>query len=89
LIAERSPEIDRDLLWETISQKGLPVFTSEQYRAKAAEYAELAKTARDPEEVREFQRLERSFVTLADNKQWVVDNHDQTLHAMEHIEQAT
>jgi hypothetical protein len=64
------------------------VFTSKQYRAKAAEYAELAKTARDPDEVREFQRLERSFVTLADNKQWVVDNHDQTLHAMEHNEQA-
>jgi hypothetical protein len=59
------------------------VFTSEQYRAKAAEYAQLVKTARGPDEVREFQRLEQSFSTLADNEQWVVDNQNRTLHAAE------
>jgi hypothetical protein len=59
------------------------VSTSEQYRAKAAEYAQLAKTALGPDEVREFQRLERSFSALADNEQWVADNQNQTLHSTE------
>lgn len=59
----------------------LAMFTSEQYRAKAAEYIELAKTANTPNEVREFEKLEQSFTELADNEQWVTDHHDQTLHA--------
>ena len=60
------------------------MFTLEQYRAKAAEYSTLAKTANATNEVREFQNLERSFTELADNQQWVEDNHDRTLHAAEH-----
>jgi hypothetical protein len=40
------------------------MFTSEQYRAKASEYAKLAGIANGPNEVREFQRLERSFTQL-------------------------
>ena len=62
------------------------MFTSQQYRAKAAEYTALVKTADNPEDVREFQRLERSFTMLADNEQWVADNREQTLHAGEHRE---
>jgi hypothetical protein len=31
--------------------------------------------------VREYQRLERSFTELADNAQWMIDNHDKSLHA--------
>jgi hypothetical protein len=50
--------------------------TPEQYREKAAEYAELAKQAHAPNEVREFQTHERSFTILADNEQWLADNHD-------------
>ena len=34
------------------------MFTSEQYRAKASEYAKLAGIANGPNEVREFQRLQ-------------------------------
>jgi hypothetical protein len=59
------------------------MFTSEQYRAKAAEYAELMKTASSADEVGEFHKLEQSFTELADNEQWVTDHHDQTLHAAE------
>jgi len=59
------------------------MFTSEQYRVKAAEYAKLVKTANSPDKVREFQKLERSFTELADNGQWVIDNYNQTLHATE------
>ncbi len=57
------------------------MFAPERYRAKAAEYRELAKTASGPEEAREFQQRERSFTVLADNEQWLADHHDQTVHA--------
>jgi hypothetical protein len=49
------------------------MFTAEQYRAKAIEYSKLVRTANGPNEVREFQRLERSFSELADNAQWMTD----------------
>jgi len=43
-------------------------------RTKALEYAELAKTAADPNERREFQRLESSLSAMADNEEWLKDN---------------
>jgi hypothetical protein len=59
------------------------MFTPKQYRAKAAEYAELVKTASNPNELREYQDLERSFTVLAENEQWMRDNYDKTVHATE------
>jgi hypothetical protein len=61
------------------------MFTPKQYRAKAAEYAELVKTASNPNELREYQDLERSFTVLAQNEQWMRDNFDKTVHATELI----
>ena len=55
------------------------MFTPKHYRSKAAEYTDLAKAASNPSEVREFQALERSFNVLADNEQWLADNHDKTV----------
>ena len=55
----------------------------ELYRAKAAEYAELAKTANSPDDAREFQPREHSFTVLADNEQWLADHRDQTVHAID------
>src|SRR5258708_13614397 len=52
------------------------MFTPEQYREKADEYSELAKQANAPNEVREFQKREQSLTMLADNEQWLADNHD-------------
>lgn len=60
------------------------MFTPKQYREKANEYAELANTANSPNEMREYQNLGRSFSVLADNEQWLADNHDQTVHATVH-----
>jgi hypothetical protein len=57
------------------------MFTPEYFRAKAAEYKELAKSAHDQDDAREFARRARSFVVLADNEQWLADHHAQTLHA--------
>jgi hypothetical protein len=62
-------------------QKGLPMFTVKQYRAKAIEYSNLTRSANGPNEVCEYQRLERSFTELADNAQWVTDNHDKMIPA--------
>ena len=57
------------------------MFTSKQYRAKANEYFELAKKTQRPNELREFQDLERRFTELADNAQWVADNHNKIVQA--------
>lgn len=57
------------------------MFTPEQYRAKAREYAEWAKATISPKEAREFKMLEQTFTTLADNEQWLAENHDKTVHA--------
>ena len=50
------------------------MFTAKQYRAKAGEYTELLKAASLPAEIREFRRLERSYLTLAENEEWMADN---------------
>ena len=54
------------------------MFTAKQYRAKAAEYTELLKAASLPAEIREFRRLERSYLTLAENEEWMADNLEKT-----------
>jgi hypothetical protein len=61
------------------------VFTPEQFRTKSAEYSRLVKTANSPSEAREFQELEWSFAALADNAQWLRDNHDKTVHPRQHL----
>ena len=53
------------------------MFTAKQYRAKAAEYTELLKTTSLPAEIREFRKLEQSYLTLADNEEWMADNRDK------------
>jgi hypothetical protein len=55
------------------------MFTAEQYRGKAIEYSNLMMIAQCPDDVREYQRLERTFNELADNAQWLSDNHDKTI----------
>ena len=56
------------------------MFTPEQYRAKAREYADWAKATISPKEAHEFRMLEQTFTTLADNEQWLAENHDKTVH---------
>ena len=55
------------------------MYNPKQYRDKAAEYSMRAKAADGASESREFGQLEKSFTTLADNEQWLSDNHDKTL----------
>lgn len=60
------------------------MFSVNKFRAKAAEYNELMKTANNQSEIRELQKLENSFISLADNEQWLADHHHQTVqpHAL-------
>ena len=58
--------------------------TADQYRAQASEYAKLVGIANGPNELQEFQRLERSFTELADNAQWVTENRGKMVQATEH-----
>ena len=53
------------------------MFTAKQYRAKAAEYTELLKAASLPAETREFRKLEQSYLTLAENEEWMADNREK------------
>jgi len=55
------------------------MFNSKQYRDKAAEYSERSKEASEPNETNEFKQLEKSFTALADNEQWLSDNHQKTV----------
>jgi len=53
------------------------MFTAKQYRVKAAEYTELLKTTSLPAEIREFRKLEQSYLTLAENEEWMADNREK------------
>jgi hypothetical protein len=57
------------------------MFTTQQYRTKAAEYTDLVRTAGNPAEALEFLTLERSFTALADNAQWRADNQGKIVHS--------
>ena len=57
------------------------MFTTKRYRAKAVEYGELVKASIDPNQRRDFQKIEQSFSVLADNEQWLANNYQNTLHA--------
>jgi hypothetical protein len=64
------------------------MFSSQQYRARAAEYVELGKKSEAASEVREFEVLERSFTALADNEEWMEDNYRSMVHASDPAEVA-
>jgi len=57
------------------------MFTADQFRAKAAECAELTKTTDVPSEIREFQRSKQSFDDLAQNEDWLANNFDKMIRS--------
>ena len=59
------------------------MFTAGQFRTKAAEYtAQIDKTA-VPSELREFRRLEQSFLALAQNEDWLANNLDKIIRSQD------
>jgi len=59
------------------------MFKSQQYRAKAAEYGELAKNSTGPGEGRKFEELQDRLASLADNEQELADNYNNAAHVAE------
>jgi hypothetical protein len=57
------------------------MFTPERYREKASEYGSLVKTVAHPDLKRELQERKKSFIALANNEQWLADNHQNTIRA--------
>ena len=55
------------------------MFTAQQYRSKAAEYAGLLETAGSPAEISEYRDLQQSYTTLADNLDWLAANTGKTV----------
>jgi len=60
------------------------MFTPGEFRKKARGYGDLVKTAIALDQKREFEVLEQSFTQLANNEQWLADNHGKTVGAAEH-----
>jgi hypothetical protein len=58
-------------------RKVMPMFTAEQYRAKAAECMGALDNPRSPSEAKEYRRLEQTYRALADNEEWLVRNADK------------
>jgi hypothetical protein len=59
------------------------MFTTKQYRAKAAEYDALSKESNDPGQIRKYQDSSDSFSSLADNEEWLSDNFNKTLERLD------
>src|SRR5260370_34614950 len=54
------------------------MFTPKQYRAKVAQYTQLLNTTISPAETREFRKLQQSYITLAENDEWLAENREKT-----------
>jgi hypothetical protein len=84
---QRSKDLSKQVAAQAAEVRASEAFrsmcTAKQYRATATQYKERADRATAPDEKREYQDLERSFSTLADNEQWLSSNHDKTVHARE------
>jgi len=55
--------------------------TSQQYRSKALESAQLARQSKSLREIKEFVQAERSYTALAENEEWLAANTDKLVPA--------
>jgi len=59
------------------------MFKPTQYRAKATEYGNLAKSSIGSNQAGDFQKLEQRFTVLADNEQLLSDNYQDAVDGAE------
>jgi hypothetical protein len=59
------------------------MFKSQQYRAEAVEYGELAKESNSPDESRKLQELQHRLVSLAENEQGLANSYATAVHDAE------
>ena len=63
------------------------MFTAEEFRVRAARYAELLKHADSPDQAQDLNRLKESFTVLAQNEDWLAKNFDSIVHAHDVVAQ--
>jgi hypothetical protein len=56
------------------------MFSSKDYRAKAAEYRDRARASCDTAEISAYRKLGRTFGELADNAAWMEVNPEKRIH---------
>jgi hypothetical protein len=54
--------------------------SSKEYRGKAAEYQNRARSSHNANEITEYRKLARTFTELADNAEWMEENPEQRIH---------
>jgi hypothetical protein len=59
------------------------MFTTDEFRAKAAESTESLKHTDVPSEIRALQRSEQSFSALAQNEDWLAVNFDKIIKSQD------
>jgi hypothetical protein len=55
------------------------MYNSREYRAKAAQAGDSARQSKSLKDIREFRRLQQSYVVLAENEEWLESNHDKLI----------
>jgi hypothetical protein len=60
------------------------MFSSKDYRAKAAEYQNRATASLNANEISEYRKLQRTFTELADNAAWMEENREERIHPVTH-----
>lgn len=60
------------------------MFTAQQYRTKADEYAALLMTARSPAETAGYRELQQTYTSFADNLDWLAANAGKTVSSDTH-----
>lgn len=59
------------------------MFTADQFRAKAAEYTAQIDNAAIPSEAGVLRRLQESFLSLAQNEDWLANNLDKIIRSQD------
>ena len=59
------------------------MFESDKFRSKASDCAAQADKSADPGEIRDLKRLEHSFLSLAQNEDWLADNLDKIVRSQD------
>jgi hypothetical protein len=59
------------------------IFNADKFRSKAADCAKQADKAAVPSEIRDLRRLEQSFLSLAQNEEWLAGNLDKIIRSQD------
>jgi hypothetical protein len=62
------------------TEKNPHAASAEDYREKAAESADTARTAESPEAAKSAGKREKAYAAMAENEEWLAKNGGKTVH---------